>query len=70
MDRGGWWATVCEVTESDRPEQLTIPLFQPMGMLHGLNTGEEPKTVAGKCMFNTHEQLQGLEDRRTARKRF
>ena len=52
------------------PEQLTIPLFQPMGMLHGLNTGEEPKTVAGKCMFNTHEQLQGLEDRRTARKRF
>ena len=51
--------------ESDMTEQLTIPLFQPMEILYGLNTGEEPKTVAGKCMFNTHEQLQGLEDRTT-----
>ena len=51
-------------------EQLTFPLFQPMEILHGLNTGEEPITVAGKCMLNTHEQLQGLEDRRTTRKWF
>ena len=24
MYRGAWWATVCEVTESDTTEQLTL----------------------------------------------
>ena len=24
MDRGGWWATVCGITESDMTERLTF----------------------------------------------
>ena len=26
MDRGAWWATVSEIEESDRTEQLTLSL--------------------------------------------
>ena len=30
MDRGGWWATVHGVTESDTTERLTLSLFTPI----------------------------------------